>query len=184
MKTFCFSPCPCPRPLTFSMEPPPSGYSTLMKRVCPVVLAEDRAECSSLSWVPCEQEQAMVMAGAGHARLLRALSLGNAGVCWLLDVSPGLEMFRLKQGQDFQMVMSSYPPTERLGRQMWVGEHSLRPGREETGRELRRQMETWEPSKPTSQAAFESSALVFQNLLGKPPLPSCQLLFSTWHQRA
>ena len=58
------------------------------------------------------------------------------------------------------------------------------PGREETSRELSLQTETWEPRKPTSQAAFQSSALVFQNLLGKAPLPSCQLFFSTWHQRA
>lgn len=58
------------------------------------------------------------------------------------------------------------------------------PGREETSRELSLQTETWEPRKPTSQAAFQSSALAFQNLLGKAPLPSCQLLFSTWHQRA
>lgn len=61
----CFS--PGPRPLTVSMGPPPSGYSTLMKYACPAVHGEDRAECSGPSWVPCEQEQAMVKAGAGPA---------------------------------------------------------------------------------------------------------------------
>lgn len=63
VKIFCFS--PCPRSLTVSMGPPPSGYSTLMKHICPAVLGEDRAECSGPSCVPCEQEQAMVKAGAG-----------------------------------------------------------------------------------------------------------------------
>lgn len=56
---------------------------------------------------------------------------------------------------------------------MWLEENILgaRSCRE-ASRELRLRAEAGEPRQPTSQAAFQSSAWVFQNLLGKAPLSS------------